>query len=261
MKPFQKSTRRQWRERILQRGFSAQFDFSEVAAAADIVASGVSQANSGKSASRAMKKIYDIVEISTRGHSQVQLLACKKGCNYCCHQYVSASPLELFYLANMIKNAADEHDYVGPVDHAATLLKDTPQAEITNHKTRCGLLTDACSVYPGRPISCRGYASEDVEKCISWLTDRSVGVPINMQHINFANMAKIAIWAALLDRKLPRKSYELNHGLNVVMSMDDAEDRWLRGENIFAGVKGEEYADPDINNILRQVMILLARSR
>ena len=43
---------------------------------------------------------------------------------------------------------------------------------------------------------------------------------------------------------LPAECYEFHHGLRIALEIPDAENRWLAGEDIFAGVAREIVTDP-----------------
>jgi len=260
MKSYSKATRRYWREKIKERGFSPALDPSEIAAASDIVVGGVARASRAKPASAAMKQIYDIVERSTRNHDQLDRLDCKAGCNFCCHQYVSATALEIFYLARFIEASPPRRAQTESVARVADILKDSPNAAIEQHMTRCGLLTDKCSVYAARPVSCRGYNSEDVEQCKKWLANRNIGVPINLQHLNFANKAKVALWAALKFCGFPKKSYELNEALWTALTTPNAEQKWFRGQDVFDGVNFDEFDEPKAAALVDKIVSLLKQA-
>jgi len=49
---------------------------------------------------------------------------------------------------------------------------------------------------------------------------------------------------------LPDTHYELNAALQVVMDTDNAEKRWLRGENIFAGLPVVSPNTPEVEQVL-----------
>jgi len=57
----------------------------------------------------------------------------------------------------------------------------------------------------------------------------------------------IALWAALAASELPSEHYEFHHGLRVTLETPDAELRWLKGEDIFAGVARESPGDANAN--------------
>jgi hypothetical protein len=53
------------------------------------------------------------------------------------------------------------------------------------------------------------------------------------------------MWAALASVDLPSQGYELNHALLVALETPDAENRWLAGEDVFAGVDCDRPDDAD----------------
>jgi hypothetical protein len=55
---------------------------------------------------------------------------------------------------------------------------------------------------------------------------------------------KQAMWGALAAVNLPTECYEFHHALRIAVEIPDAENRWLAGEDIFAGVAREIVSDP-----------------
>jgi hypothetical protein len=67
------------------------------------------------------------------------------------------------------------------------------------------------------------------------------------------------MWAALTASGLPADSYELNHAMLVALEAPDAESRWLKGEDVFAGVSSDRLLDgEDAPRKQRLIGILVA---
>jgi hypothetical protein len=104
-------------------------------------------------------------------------------------------------------------------------------------KLVCGLLeTNACSAYGARPGPCRGMASTSVSACERAFGGASVPVPTPMVWSTERNAHLQALIAALTALDLSSESYELNEGVAVVLETPNAESRWLKGEDVLAGV-------------------------
>jgi hypothetical protein len=115
---------------------------------------------------------------------------------------------------------------VAGLDNAARRLTVVP----------CPLLHDGrCSVYPIRPMSCRGWNSLDVRACEAHYLDpeRQIrGEIYGPQHeVNVYVQAGMA--AGLQAAGLPHDRVELVAALQVALDVPDAETRWLAGERIF----------------------------
>jgi hypothetical protein len=62
----------------------------------------------------------------------------------------------------------------------------------------------------------------------------------NVQRVGYL----MALRGAFLHAGLRLESYELNEALVVAIETEDAERRWLAGENIFAGVQQDPGPNP-----------------
>ena len=96
-------------------------------------------------------------------------LACKLGCNYCCHQRVELRPYEAFVLAEHIRSRMTAAQQANARQRLAAnrdrVLSLTAQQH-TQAGIPCALLEDgACSVYEARPAACRKYYSVSVDTC------------------------------------------------------------------------------------------------
>ena len=97
---------------------------------------------------------------------------------------------------------------------------------------------DGCSVHAVRPLSCHGYVSLDVEDCkVSIPSPAAWSVREPAIYGDLRNSWRLILQAALRLNGLPDTNYELNAALSLVLDTDEAEKRWLRGENIFANLK------------------------
>lgn len=125
----------------------------------------------------AQKVLYDnidklIASFLSRTSTEQHPSECKKGCAFCCHQTVLASPYELLYLASFLKRKY--------ADNALESVKNKlmKKSEITGNlklnkllkfKMPCPLLHSThnfCTAYQARPIACRIYLSSSVQSCV-----------------------------------------------------------------------------------------------
>lgn len=83
-----------------------------------------------------------------------EFVACKKGCNFCCHQSIQISSLEASYIAS--------NTGVRPVALTAPIYRDPLGF---SGKTPCPFLKQGeCSIYEFRPLICRIHVSLDVDE-------------------------------------------------------------------------------------------------
>jgi len=100
---------------------------------------------------------------------QGQQIACKKGCQWCCHQPVFAMDYELDFLKQYIgKNFTPRQqtrikEKALKKNEALGRLKGD---KLLNAKHPCPLLVQGvCTAYAARPMACRIYLSSNVDSC------------------------------------------------------------------------------------------------
>ncbi|MGE0491935.1 MAG: YkgJ family cysteine cluster protein [Vulcanimicrobiota bacterium] len=97
-------------------------------------------------------------------------LACSQGCSYCCHLPVSVSVAEVVAVLDYVQEnfSADEREALRQrVAQRYQEVVELSDQERKHTNIRCPLLDEAgrCSVYPVRPLACRGFNSTDLEAC------------------------------------------------------------------------------------------------
>ena len=204
---------------------------------------------SGSPSARLVRHVADLFESSVPPAARAQL-ACRTGCAFCCHQPVKVNAAEAFFLATQLR---ERPDTAAAVREAAQQLAardaETPRVAWL----RCPLLdqADGCSVHSVRPLSCHGHVSLDVEDCKqSYPLTGAWSVREPAIYDDLRNSWRLILQAALRLNGLPDTNYELNAALTLVLETENAEKRWLRGENIFASLKPLSPNKPEIEQVL-----------
>jgi len=149
--------------------------------------------------------------------------ACAPGCDHCCRTLrVTVSPIEVFAIIHRLRESHAP-------DPALEARLTAPQ---TGNLRPCPLLADGvCLVYTSRPLACRGCVSGDASLCAACDDDRPV--PRSTAHqLGAAAMMK-GVTDALDALGLAGRPVEFREGLAVAVREEDAEKRWLRGEDVF----------------------------
>ncbi len=172
-----------------------------------------------------------------------QAPACAKGCGFCCRVYVSASAPEVFALVRAMRELDPDHfaRMRARIREAAAAVQQQWSGNIFVTQ-QCPLLEDnACSLYAARPDPCRGVSSYSRQACevsmAALAEGRDEAVPKVQEHGVLRALHTHTFWAALKGAELPYITYSLNHALDRALDTEDAEARWLAGEDIFAGVQ------------------------
>ncbi len=197
-----------------------------------------------------------LIERALAARPPTAALACRRGCAYCCHSFVGVIAPEVFRLADAVRAskagalAADAvHARCGPLKGIA------PQDRI-GAKLPCPLLVDGlCGVYADRPMVCRQTTSLSLEACIDEYEDRNrnVQVPVSPLHLAHAGNVHVALLAALHATGLPVEAHELSGALDLALTMPDAEQRWLAGEDVFGGLPNVVQRPRDLDAVARRI--------
>ena len=199
-------------------------------------------------ASDAARRAHEVFEISLKRNPSEHKIECAKGCGFCCHLRVTAMAPEVFLLGNSIRRESkkDFETALTRVRAADRNARGLNGRERTKQHFACGLLVDnVCSVYSARPSSCRALTSISVATCKRGYDGEDVEVLTPAVWTELRGAHNQAMWAALASVDLPSQGYELNHALLVALETPDAENRWLAGEDVFAGVDCDRPDDAD----------------
>jgi hypothetical protein len=165
-------------------------------------------------------------------------IACGRGCAYCCTTWVEASAPEVFY-AVAAMNAEQRAAYTESVEAACSRTSGLSYEEREKTSTTpCPILGDnVCSLYGGRPLTCRTAVSTDAALChraYRLFSGEDIPAPIFWPALRQAYT--VALEGALLRAGLPHRFREWNESLRLALSKPDSETRWLGGMDVFAQV-------------------------
>jgi Fe-S-cluster containining protein len=163
-------------------------------------------------------------------------LACKAGCTYCCHNVVMATAPEIFAAAGELRTRHDQAFVAGVAGRC-----DAVGATAGIRRSPCPLLHDnLCSVYSARPTVCRKHTSFSVDACIADYEGRGGEIPIRRfdQEIFECCAVALLLGMRLWDER-QGAVFELSGALRVALQDPHAEQKWLAGEAVFAGVASQ----------------------
>lgn len=177
-------------------------------------------------------------------HPDSPPVACQSGCSWCCHQMVKVTAPEVFRVVRYLDSAELPVPRAELVERVKTLNKITrgmtPLAR-TKIPKPCAFLSEAgqCTVYAARPLACAEFSSYDAKAC---KRGHRIGFkPGLVVHEKARLLAYSGVQNGLSDglqKALPgadTKWLELTAAVVQVLATDRPEERWLAGENIFAG--------------------------
>lgn len=164
-------------------------------------------------------------------------VACRAGCNYCCHQVVSARAAEIFLLARAIAALAPDRRaaLTGRIRAAAAATAEMTVADRHRRNLPCPVLEDGrCALYADRPLACRAFASTDLDACVRAFAHEPVAIPVPRAAMELRGVLTRAGEAASRIAGLPDGQYELIRALAIVLDDPEAETKWLAGTDVLA---------------------------
>ena len=210
----------------------------------------------GERASAAARYIHRVAPASFHASGVEDRLACRQGCAWCCHGYVSATAPQIFAAAAAIRRNALTFDAAcARIRATSARVRGLDWRARIALKAPCPLLVDgACSIYAERPLSCRGFASFSDTACRDAFEGGGGEVYVPPPYANVRSALESALRAALKACGLPAVSYELTGALATALDTADAEARWLRGEAVFDPAVIDRSADA-ATEFQREVML------
>lgn len=218
-------------------------DIAQVASLMRLVHREVVKARESGSVAQIFRLIFGNLAKTNR-QAPNDLVACRKGCSHCCMMWVSVTAPEIFYLARAVRVSG--RDIASIVERCGGTVGLNFDAR-GSFVYACPLLADddSCSVYAFRPMACRTAASGDAEICRRGYIDLSgEDIPTPFFFLLQRTGYYMALRGAFLQAGFRLETYELNEALSVALTTQDAERRWLAGEDVFAGVQGDLNANP-----------------
>jgi Fe-S-cluster containining protein len=166
-------------------------------------------------------------------------VACRAGCDSCCHVPVDVSAHEVFFAADhiqvnfspmaltaVIARLAKHHDRVAAYD----------QDERGHSRKPCALLkAGACSIYTARPGTCRSHHTSDVALCIANKQDASVNVTKAYLPALRARMFAVmyGVDEAMDAAGYDDRCYDFGSALHEALTNSLCLMRWLRRQPAF----------------------------
>lgn len=111
-------------------------------------------------------------------------LACGAGCGSCCAAQVGLEMPEAFAIVEYVNGAAfggNGAEALTRVADVAARIAGMDAGARWEEQVFCAFLdpaTQSCTIYPVRPLACRGYTSTDLEACLASTRTRDHGLPI-----------------------------------------------------------------------------------
>jgi hypothetical protein len=198
-----------------------------------------------KRASAAAKHAHDFFDTSPKNNTPDGKVDCAKGCSLCCSLYVAATAPEVFLVADFLRREHAERlpeilDRVRQSDRDTRYMDDRRRFAA---RLPCPLLAadGSCSVYAARPSACRGWVSSSLAACRRGYEGEDIAIPRPEMWRNIRSAHVFAMEAALAANRYSPHHYAFAHALRIALENSDAEERWLKGEDVFAAVEPDSF--------------------
>jgi Fe-S-cluster containining protein len=184
-------------------------------------------------------------------------LACRKGCAHCCTQLVVLTAPEAFFVAAQLRKRPET---VAAIIDADKRTRGLAIEERLKSKVQCPLLDDTiCSVYAARPLGCHAFVSADLNACLAaFERGETPNIPMPSDYVSVLYACRTLFLAALRLAGLNSAAYEMNAALAAILTQDNAEARWLAGEDILAGVPATAPPPPQFNEAIAKMAAFVA---
>jgi len=179
---------------------------------------------------QAIESLYQAIDslndsIITLANRQNIDVACRKGCQWCCHQAVFANSYEIHYLSEKIKKEFPEKQVMTIRESCATknnAVGKLNDQQTLNFKSPCPLLSNgACSIYFARPMACRIYLSTNLQSCLEFYNEpeNESSFPALMDFpLRAGRMMNEGFTAALKESGVETAEFRLEEGLLIALN-------------------------------------------
>ncbi len=242
---------------VLAGGLAAEPKRPEVIAVARVIAAKLMESGNDRRASEAAGLAQALNETSLKARPAKVAIACKKGCNYCCHGFVGALPPEVFRIAEAVRTGQS-----GGLDAMTVRARADPLAGLgpdarIGRKLPCPLLASdgSCGVYDVRPLVCRQATSLSLPACVREFegVDRDARIESSSVHLAHSSNAHVVLLGAMAAAGLPTTGFELSSALTIALADVMAEQRWLAGDDVFRDLPRNVTRPAGVDQVARRI--------
>ncbi len=165
---------------------------------------------------------------------------CRKGCSWCCHQAVLASPHEILCISDYLENNVEEPTRERIRERAAgkhSVTREMNAMEFLHYLHPCPFLEKGCClIYPVRPVACRCYLSSSFNSCREQVDnpeDRTKIAALYDFPLKAGRGMNEGIRSALMERGLIPSEWLLESFIAAIFEHEKILDAWLGGEAPF----------------------------
>jgi Fe-S-cluster containining protein len=185
------------------------------------------------------RRVDEMVDATMRGHAVK--VDCARGCSFCCHMPVQATPHEAFTLAAWLRRHFDPSRLAAVI---GTLKANVAKTRALGTEGRrhvnlaCALLGDdgVCSAYEARPAQCRRFHSMRVETCKASFAnpaDDAIEAPMHAALAHNVGVVMALAQRGARDAGLDADPVDMNVALLEALENPKSWRRWRDGKKPF----------------------------
>jgi Fe-S-cluster containining protein len=204
------------------------FDFHSFAMETERTATALlSDAQSDDELIQACRVVQEMAETAlARFRGEAPLIACGPGCAHCCVVNVAVLRPEAATIVAYLERKLSASELLAlqqKIDALHAAIRWLDEEERIRRRQSCALLDEAgtCSVYPVRPLLCRGMTSIDPETCRQAIDLLPLGdappVTVNLFQSFLFHQAFIALARAMENAGLESRSQEMTAAIKGLL--------------------------------------------
>ncbi|WP_395623675.1 YkgJ family cysteine cluster protein [Sphingomonas daechungensis] len=167
-------------------------------------------------------------------------VACRQGCNWCCHQHVAVLGAEALAIHLRIKGTPAEQR----LRTLAPEINRLSARERRRAKIPCPFVDakEGCTIYDVRPNRCRAVHSRDADYCFrrfDGVENEPVAVdkPIPVEPVEAGDAALAGLGQALNQYGIPTEPLEMVHALFLLTTDPEAGSAYAAGDDALAAAR------------------------
>lgn len=178
--------------------------------------------------------------INRYGDGDQTLIACHAGCQDCCIVNVSVIFIEAIAIAHFIRQWDDDRqaEVRSRLDSVWRAVRGLEDDERIMVRKKCAFLDAAgcCTIYPVRPLFCRGVTSVDAEACRTAITGQAFGMTAEVMmyqfQLNLYSDAFSAVADGLEQAGLDGRSFQLCGLVRFLVNHPEQEESLFRTSSL-----------------------------
>ena len=198
---------------------------------------------------RVAHKGFDRAYASAPGAAR-NVVACRAGCDACCHVPVGVQAHEVLLAAEYIQTHFTPADLEGAITrtaaHRDAFAGRSSLAQAALNRP-CAMLRDgSCTIYEARPEACRAHHSPNADACRANLNPANAQVDVSIPGLRSRMFAvMLAIDQAVAEAGFDGQAYDFGSALHDALTDSLCAVRWLQRQPAFSAASHEASISDD----------------